>query len=369
MDIGKPLYLFVLGRNPELSEAEIDSFLKLRSITIKKREKKNNALLLELDKPLKEEELGFLGGTIAVGKVVSECSKKEMDSNIQTLYEGTKNNITFVVWNFTFEKKYETLLDYLKERFREEKVKTSRKNLTGSLEMQNGEIVRIVGNEVDEEYFVFGNYFGKIFFRTDYKSLELRDTEKPYRREALAISPRLAKIMINLSETQKGGKILDAFCGVGVILAEALIQGMSVIGVDKDAEAVGMALKNIRWMGINQEKYFLLNEDSSKASVDNADSMVSEPELGETLREVPSKERAGKMMKKYESLMVSVLRNMAKYVKKKFVFTAPYILTEEGRISCDVDKIASSSGLKVVGSYKEFRKNQIVGREIIILGK
>ncbi len=362
-------YLFILGRNPELSEAEINSFLKLRAIKIEKREKKGNAILLELGKPLDKEQLDFLGGTIAVGKVVSECSRKELDSSIQTLYEGTKNNITFAVWDFTTEKKYEMLLDYLKGRFREEKVKTSRRNLTGSLEMQNGEIVKIVGNEVDEEYFVFGNYFGRVFFRTDYKSLELRDTEKPYRREALAISPRLAKIMINLSETQEGGKVLDAFCGVGVILAEALIQGLNVIGIDKNAEAVDMALKNIRWMGISHEKYFLLNEDSAKASVEGAEAMVSEPEFGETLKEVPSKERAEKMIRKYEALIISVLRNMAKHVKKRFVFTAPYILTEEGRVSCDVNKIAGSAGLKFVGSYKEFRKNQVVGREIIILDK
>jgi tRNA G10 N-methylase Trm11 len=360
-------YLFILGRNPELSEAEINSFLKLRGIKIKKREARSNALFLEIDKEPDKEELDFLGGTIAVGKALSECKKNELDANIKTIYKGKKNNITFALWDFAEDEVYKMITIYLKGRFREEKVKASRKNLTGQLELQDGSTVKIVGNDVDEEYFVFGNYFGKIFFRTDYKSLELRDTEKPYRRESLAISPRLAKIMINLSGTAKGGKIVDAFCGIGVVLSEALIQGFNVVGIDKDSEAINMALKNIEWMSLKEETYSLINEDSTKASIEKVESMVSEPQLGEILREIPSKDAAEKMIKKYENLMINVLRNMAKYVKKRFVFTAPYILTEKGRISCNIKKIAGSCGLKEISSYEEFRKNQVVGREIFVL--
>ena len=49
---------------------------------------------------------------------------------------------------------------------------------------------------------------------------------------------RLAKILINLSEVKDEEILLDPFCGIGVILEEALLQNINVIGIDKDKKAV-----------------------------------------------------------------------------------------------------------------------------------
>lgn len=361
-------YLFILGRNPELSEAELNSFLKIRGIKILKRQIKDNALFLEFNESanLEHKELTFLGGVIAIGEVISEAKKKELDANLKSVYGGNKNNITYAVWNFSDDKRYDFLLDYLKGRFREEKLKASKKNLTGILELQNGKEMEIVGNKVDAEYFIYDDFFGKIFFRTDYGALEFRDISKPYKRESLTISPRLAKIMINLSETKKDEKIVDCFCGIGSIMTEALIQEIKIIGVDIDKSAIDMAKKNLQWMKFNSEMYSLINGDSRDVKIENVKSLVSEPDLGETFREVPSKEKALLFLDKYEKLMIRVLNNMKHYVSGKFVFTAPYVITKDKRSSCDINKIAKLCRLRIVGTYKEFRKEQIVGREIII---
>ncbi len=361
-------YLFILGRNIELSVAEIFSFLKKEGINILNNELDGNGFLLELEKELPKNVINSFGGVISIGKVLCNSDKKSLDK--QQLYSGVKNNINYAVWGFTKEIVYEEVLDYLKNRFKEEKLKASKKNLTGQLELQSGKMVSIVGSLVDEEYFVFGNSFGKIIEKTNYKELEFRDIEKPHKRESLAISPRLAKIMLNLSEVKRGQTIVDPFCGIGVILIEALLQEIKVMGIDKDKEAIEMANKNLQWLKFKKENYKLYNEDSSKIVFSNCDALVTEPDFGEILNVSPSKEKAKEMVENYEKLIIKVLKNMKKYVGGRFVFTAPYILTNKGRISCNIENIMRGVGFtKLLANFEDYRKNQIVGRQIIVLGK
>ena len=175
--------------------------------------------------------------------------------------------------------------------------------------------------------------------------------------------------MINLSEAKKGEKIVDCFCGIGSIIGEALIQGIKAIGIDKDKKATDMAKKNLEWLKVNKDMYTLINGDAGNAKVEDAASLVSEPDLGEVLREVPSKEKAHMIEERYEKLITRVLSNMKHHVKGKFVFTAPYILAGVGRVSCNITKIAGMCKLKILGAYKEFRRDQVVGREIFVLAR
>ena len=50
-----------------------------------------------------------------------------------------------------------------------------------------------------------------------------RDLDKPVKRKIFGVSPRIAKIMINLSKCKPGKTFLDPFCGVGTFLQEALL--------------------------------------------------------------------------------------------------------------------------------------------------
>ena len=95
--------------------------------------------------------------------------------------------------------------EFLKNKFREEKLKATEKHLTGRIDSQGGKKIPIPSSKlINEEFFIFGKesveYFGTIKTKCDYFAIEKRDMEKPVRREELAISPRLAKIMINLSD-------------------------------------------------------------------------------------------------------------------------------------------------------------------------
>ena len=368
-------YLFILGRNQELSIAEIKAYLRRTDNECEEIGLVKNGLLVSVNRELEANEIDFLGGTLAIGKVICSGDENRFMKEIEKtmIYSGTKNNFNYTIWNFSEE--FEEFREYLKKRFREEKLKASFKGLTNEIHMQDGENELIPSSRtIDEEYFLFKNseinYFGKIIQKCDYKKLADRDMKKPVRRESLAISPRLAKIMINLSEVKKDEKLVDAFCGIGVILQEALLQGIEVLGIDRDKAAIEGATQNLKWFEFDSKKYSLVNYDSTRVDLRNFNVMVSEPDLGDILKRIPTKEKAERILLDFEKLMVQVINNVKRKVSGKIVFSSPYIRIGKRRISCDIDNICHRTGYEVVGNgIPEFRENQIVGRIIFILNK
>ena len=97
--------------------------------------------------------------------------------------------------------------------------------------------------------------------------------------------------------------------------------------------------------------------------------IVTEPDLGELLTKIPTKEKAERMIREFEKLMVEVLNNLKNKISGRIVFTAPLIKIEKRRVSCSIDNILNKTGLKLVKGFPipEFREEQIVGRNIFVL--
>ncbi|MBT4376802.1 hypothetical protein HOD29_05495, partial [archaeon] len=216
-------YLFILGRNIELSVLEVESYLKRIGNPALEKSLNKNGLLVEITNPIEEKAVDSLGGILSIGKVLGEMNEIEK----VMIYSGEKNNFNYTLWEFS--ENVEEFREYLKQRFKEEKLKAGYKGLTDKISEQNGNDFLIPSAKlINEEYFIFGDYFGKVIQKCNYDEIEKRDMKKPVRRESLAISPRLSKIMVNLSGI-KTGKLLDTFCGVGTILQEALLQDFEVV--------------------------------------------------------------------------------------------------------------------------------------------
>ncbi len=368
-------YLFILGRNPELSKAEVFSYFKNSKNKILNYLIRKNALLIDLEKPIEKKIIKNFGGVISIGKILTSGGEKEIIRNLEKriLYSGNKNKLTYTIWNFS--KNYEKIQDYLKRRFKKEKIKAIFKHLSGNVKLQRGENARKPSSKlINKEYFAFDKekitYFGEIIEKCDYSSIEKRDIEKPVRRESLAISPRLAKIMINLSQVDERKFLLDPFCGVGTILQEALLQNFQVIGIDKDKDAIKGAKKNLQWLNFSEKNYSLINSDSMNVEIPKVSVVVTEPDLGEILKKIPTEEKAREMLKKFESLMVKTINNLKKSISGKIVFSSPYIRIGKRRVHCNIEKICSNTGYFPIGKgFPEFRENQIVGRMIYVLEK
>lgn len=362
-------YLFILGRNPELSLAELKSYFEnFRHIRNK------NAVLAELPE-LKKGIISRFGGIIAIGKVLASENDFEKDISGKILYAGSKNNFNYVVWNFSNSDFLEDAKGYLKYRFKEEKLKSTEKKISNFMKMQSGEEMMTLSSNklIDEQYFVFEDKFGKIIETCDYEQLEKNDMEKPVRREKLAISPRLAKILINLSKADKNETIVDCFCGIGAIVKEALRLEINVIGIDNDADAIKGVLENLKWGKFSEKNYEIIKADSAKIKIKKSSALVAEPDFGEAFKSIPEDKKTELIMRNYENLMIRVLNNLKGSITGRFVFTAPLIQTRIKnrikRISCNKKRILNNTGLKIVEGFpiSEFRKDQIVGREIMVL--
>ena len=77
-----------------------------------------------------------------------------------------------------------------------------------------------------------------------------RDQARPARDARVGmLPPKLAQILVNLSVgNQPSGRLLDPFCGTGVVLQEALLMGYSVYGTDLEPRMLDYSRRNLEWL-------------------------------------------------------------------------------------------------------------------------
>ena len=120
--------------------------------------------------------------------------------------------------------------------------------------------------------------------------------------------------MVNLSACTPGKVLLDPFCGVGTILQEALLEKAKVVGVDVNPWCVKAANENLEWI---KREYSLKDPDfrvvqgdvgrlAQKIGQETVDCIVTEPDLGPALRQVPTGPYALKIIQKLEPLVFHV---------------------------------------------------------------
>lgn len=384
-------YFFVLGRNPNLSAAEIFSYLEKEEINVNTYKIKGNGLLIDVDKKINASEIiNKLGGTIAVGIVLLSGNKEDVlrDVKEKIIYRGREIKVIYSLLNFSSGEIEEEVLSAMKENFRKEGLKARFKGVGGTVKMQSGGIVLGSPSKImrrDMNYFVFEHKeieFGVLEAYADVRETEKREMGKPERREELAISPRLARILINLSQIKEKGTLLDTFCGIGAVLQEALLMGINAVGIEINSDAAASAKKNIEWLIKNYKigaEWSVINQDSRKVQIrEEVSGIATEPSFGKLFKKMPATEEAKKMIEEFEKLMIDVLNNVKKYVKKggKIAFTSPLIKTNAGKIGCNIERICNGTrlevyelkGLKEVSfPIREFREGQIVGREFYVV--
>ena len=190
-----------------------------------------------------------------------------------------------------------------------------------------------------------------------------RDVGKPVQRKIFAISPRLAKIMVNLASCTSGKLLLDPFCGVGTILQEALSAGARVVGVDINPWCVKAAVTNLEWLkreyALKGAEYGIAQGDARRLRGkfgEEVDCVVTEPDLGPALRQVPTVSYAAKIVAKLEPLYYCFLEEAYGVLKVggRLVFVTPYMRTRSGKpVTMAVEEKAVSVGFKRVCLFRE----------------
>jgi len=351
---------FILGRNPKLSRAEVLEFLKSRNIKHKEILFEKNLLIIDTEEKFNIQEFG---GIIWLGQINFEGESQEFEK-----YIGLNEIIPSDKFSYAIFGNQDTQI--LKDKFKKEKKKATIKHGRKQIKFQDGEKHELPSADFYIFYHEYKDtiYFGIVTQSYDNTEIKNRDMNKPVRRESLAISPRLAKILINLSGAKQNDLFLDPFCGVGGILQEALLKKINVHGIDKDKSATEDAKINIKWLSSQyniKNAHKIENNNSKDAPNLQFDAIATETPLGEVLRKKPNDNQAKKIILDFERHIIPILRRL-KIIKKplaKIAITLPTIRT----FHADAEKIAEKTGLKIyTNPILESRPDQYISRDIMV---
>src|SRR3989344_3016864 len=216
-------YIFVLGRDQELSKLEIESVLENKGINYKVSDEGKGNIVIDCEK-LKPSIIDEFGGIIKIAEVISNSSRIDhIEDNLSKveIYNGKSNKIEYYIDSFSTNL-LSFVEDYLKDYFRSIKLKALYRKSADPSKLINKEILK---NGV--ELVIFKGYIGKTIAITNPKEFKTRDLARPKVDYMKVISIRLAKILINISKAKDSDTLLDPFCGSGTILQEALLKGIN----------------------------------------------------------------------------------------------------------------------------------------------
>lgn len=371
-------YLFILGSTPLLSQKELESLLGEKSL----EKIAPNVLKFDNNEGLDLDFLiNRLGGVVKIAsleKVISDKINLLKEITALLVKRGESKIIfgTSIYGNFflgnlkAFNKEIKGSLEKIGKR--------ARFVLGEKAQISSVQIEKIKVNDI-----ILVNNGNKIFIGITLKIQNFEEWGKrDYRRpfadpKSGMLPPKVARMMLNIALGQRPinsaekSTILDPFCGVGTIGAEALTIGCWVISSDKGEEAVKKTQKNLQWIsdcyGISEENFKVLNSDAKNVSEmipqKSIDAIVTEPYLGpkvELWRGRPTfggrKITIGKLQRIINELENLYMESLASWNK---------ILKDNGKV-CIVFPLfkllgESFSMKKVIDSCEKLGYNTIIG--------
>lgn len=231
-------------------------------------------------------------------------------------------------------------------------------------------------------------------------ALAARDQGRP-RRDAFVgmLPPKLAQMMINMaygsapapparhtqdSETQPSRpRILDPFCGTGVLLQEAALLGYAVYGTDLSEKMIRYSRDNLNWL---QDTYrfkvdwFLHEGDAMETQWQSPiDAVASEAYLGQPFSAPPSKAKLTEVRSNCNHIIGTFLKNLATQVETgtPVVLAVPAWKDAAGNfthlpLTTNIESFGfERMELSTVEADRlmYFRPDQVVARELLLLTK
>ena len=191
---------------------------------------------------------------------------------------------------------------------------------------------------------------------SDVIGFQERDFSRSYQDPTATLSPRLARIMVNLAMNSKTGTIMDPFCGLGTILQEALMCGYNVVGMDISEANIQKTRTNLNWLFKKYQlsrrlNYRLMRGDSRRAQegLDLISGVATEPLLMPKFDSNPSPDQASRMIhsaeQTYEEVFLA-LRSLPK--NSRIAITSPALVDRAGRLhTFQAHRLAEEAGFKM----------------------
>lgn len=142
-----------------------------------------------------------------------------------------------------------------------------------------------------------------------------RDYGRPYRDAFVGmLPPKLAQQMLNLAQVMPGQTVLDPFCGTGVVLQEAALRGCPVYGTDLSEKMVRYTRDNLHWLRETYNISFGILFESADATTATwrppLDHVVCETYLGQPLSGLPRPEKLAEIIHTCNKITEQFLKNL-----------------------------------------------------------
>ncbi len=213
-------------------------------------------------------------------------------------------------------------------------------------------------------------------------SYSRRDFERPKRDARVGmLPPKLAQIMINLAKPAPGTTVLDPFCGTGVVLMEAALQGYGIEGSDLNPKMIEYTTTNLEWLSrvyrTPPANWHLQTADATSQNWGNAiQSVVCETYLGRPLVSLPNHETMSMIIADCNTIIRKFLINLRPQLAEtaRCCVAVPAWATQKGFLHLPlVDDLEDMGYNRIRFSYATFdeliyhRSDQIVARELLVL--
>ena len=361
------MYLAVLGRQPEISIAELEAlFSDVKQITHNLALFSTGELFVDISRlggslklavKLQEKPLEYLmklpDGKLTIG--VSDYSRKA--SRKMAAQEALKLK-RVLVKNGRSVRVVEN----------KDAVLSTATSLHNGLSGKNERKVELI--KVDNDWY-------KVIGVQDIDAYARRDQARPARDAKVGmLPPKLAQILINLCGRLKPGSVvLDPFCGTGVVLQEALLMGYRAYGTDISKRMIEYTNKNLKYFKFDNYKVEV-GDATSYQWEQPVTAVACEGYLGQPMSKIPTEMKLKEQKQECSAIVLGFLKNLVGQIKSgtPVVIAAPAWLRESGNyerleILDEIDKLGYNVNNKSCEGLIYSREKQIVARDILILRK
>ena len=219
----------------------------------------------------------------------------------------------------------------------------------------------------------------------DIDAYAARDQARPARDARVGmLPPKLAQIITNLAAGQTTDKssdirVLDPFCGTGVLLQESLLMGYAAYGTDLEPRMIEYSQKNLKWLFADYATISIQLDigDATKFTWDQPISFIAcETYLGRPLSAEPKPEILRDIMQDVDTIHRKFLQNVTRQTKPGFrmCIAIPAWRTKSGfkhlRTLDNLDELGYTRMSFVHLDTRDllyYRENQVVARELVVL--
>lgn len=378
-------HLAILGRQPEISYAELLSLYPNKVTRLNEHCAQIDDDSISLDR---------LGGSIKLGThlgvlplvpaqdLAKHLCSSDLAEAIATSGEG-KLSFGLSLYGFTLSKgQHEALGLELKKCFKQ--LGRSVRYVASKGQLTAAQITHNKLLDKGADIWIVKTTKGYVLASTvavqDIAAYGERDHGRPARSAKVGmLPPKLAQMMINLTAPKAGARILDPFCGTGVILQEASLLGFESYGSDIEAKLIEMSQTNCDWL---QKEHHTLDwalevgDATTHKWTGQIDAVVTEGYLGPALSKEPSPKELSHIKAEATKLTIDFLTNLASQIQPG---TPVCISLPCWKVGSKFSRVEILDQIGQIGyTLKEFlpvtyehllyvRADQIVGRQITVL--